>query len=497
MSELTLVVDSGTSATKAAVVDERLRVVSSARERTPVATPERGHRQIDMTELASCTFRVTRAALAKVDRNHVAGIAVTGQGDGAWLLNGAGEPAGPAILWNDARSAEVFVRMQQAGEIDRIRRTTHGSVHPGSLPVIARYLSEYHPKLLASVHAQLNCKDWIRFQFTGFLETDPTDACRSYWDARTERRDLSLMDSLGDLPAAAMLPLSMPGNTRPLTAEAARALGLPAGIPVGTGAMDVASTGYAFCGTRTEQPWAIVGTTSFVGVARRSTRAEAGNLVAYGIPGLVINSLAPMVGTPLLEWLRDFVNAGGQSWEQFEARAAEAGKRGGAVPTALPYFSPSGERAPFADAYARGSVHGLTHETSSAEFAYAVYASIAQTLQECAEDLDIAGTIRIAGGGAASNLLCQLLADFSGHVVERPQVSDEAAILGEASRLLGRTDPAWQSEGTELASATFEPSAIPTRPPVELSDLRRLRAAERPLWPLFRNERPASERSSS
>src|SRR5690606_16614178 len=114
----------------------------------------------------------------------------------------------------------------------------------------------------------------------------------------------------------------------------------------------------------------------------------SGNFMAYGVPGYFLNSLAPMVGTPLLEWVRRFLNCESLDWKAFEARMTASGGPQG-LPLTLPYFSPSGERAPFTDPHARGSIHGLTVDTEPEQFARSVYAGVAGSIAECCTELDI------------------------------------------------------------------------------------------------------------
>lgn len=489
MSELIVAVDAGTTSMKASVIDSGFRVVATAEEPTCVRSPRPGHREIDMRELGESMFRVLGNVIAQVEPRRIIGLALTGQGDGAWLLDENAEPVGPAILWNDARSADDFVAMRDAGEIERIKRSSRGSVHPGSLPVIARHLSREDPGLLSRVRYQLNCKDWIRYLLTDVLETEASDACRSYLDTSDGTWHAEIFGDLGDLPQSTTVPLSAADATRPLSDRAARRLGLPAGLPIGVGAMDVAAVGYAFCGDEPERAWAIVGTTSFVGVVREEVVADQGNWMSYGSPGLFVNSLAPMIGTPLLEWARHFLGCDGLSWEEFERFAAEGGSTTGGRPLTLPYLAPSGERAPFVEPFARGSIHGMTYDSTTADVAWSVYTGIALTIAECIGVLRVDGAISVAGGGGASDLLCQLIADYSGVAVERPVLSAEAGMIGAVRRLrasIGLDSPHLNAHG---AFTRFEPSLGEGARLSALDTLRRVRDAEASTWKLLAQQR--------
>lgn len=477
-----LALDAGTTSIKAAVIDAEFRVVSISECQTQVLSPAQGLRELDMDVFGEQVFDRLADAMDGVDPSTIAGIAITGQGDGAWLLDVDERPLGNAILWNDARSAEVLVRMREAGEVDRIRSTTHGSVHPGSLCVIARYLKENDPQRLSRVHHHLHCKDWVRFLLTGALEAEASDACRSYLDTSSRQWDSELMNDLGDLAPETTLPVADAGETRPLRSAAAARLGLPDGLPVGVGLMDVAATGYAFCKDQPNQSWAIVGTTSFVGVVRSELNASVGNWMAYGCDGLMLNSLAPMTGTPLLEWAKRILGHEQQDWECF-AKFAREGAVDGVRPLMLPYLAPSGERAPFADPFARGSLHGLTYDTTPANFAWSVFAGVALSIAECIDDLRVEDAVQIAGGGSSSDLLCQLVSDFSGRVLQRSAMSAEAGLVGAVRKL--NTSLGVDSKPSTSNTVLFRPSIASIERLDSLSELRAARDSERVTWQMM------------
>ena len=490
MSELILAIDVGTTSIKAAVIDRGYRVVSAAQEPTFVQSPRPGHREIDMHQLGQSMGRVLQAALSPVEGTAIAGISVTGQGDGAWLLDRHAEPVGPAILWNDARAAGTYATMRECGDIARIQRTTRGSVHPGSLPVIARHLRSHDPELLDQVHHQLNCKDWIRYLLTDQLETEASDACRSYLDTADGVWHPDIFTDLGDLPQKTTLPLATAEETRPLSTTAAAQLGLPSGIPVGVGVMDVAAVGYAFCADQIERAWAVVGTTSFVGVVRDDLHPITGNWMSYGTPGLFVNSLAPMIGTPLLEWARAFLGHSNQSWSEFEEFALTADAPTHSAPLTLPYLAPSGERAPFVDPSARGSIHGLSYSSTPADVARSLYTGLALSIAECIAELNVAGPIGIAGGGSASDLLCQLIADHSGSTVERPSMSAAAGMIGATRRLRHALQIDTSDLMTSCDVTRFRPQLSASDRNDSLTTLRRIRDAETSIWELLAEQSP-------
>jgi len=108
--------------------------------------------------------------------------------------------------------------------------------------------------------------------------------------------------------------------------------------------------------------------------------------------------------------------------------------------TVLPFFSPSGERAPFIEPAARGQLSGLTSNTTRADVVRAVCEGVAYAARHCLEAAGLTGTVAICGGGAESTAWRRILADILGRplrVARRPEVGARGAVIA-ALRAQGR-----------------------------------------------------------
>ena len=116
-------IDVGTSATKALVMDGQGKVLATATGPHDVLTPRPGWSQQDPGQWWQATCQAVRAACrkAKVRPEAVKGIGLSGQMHGLVMLDGAGRPIRPAIIWNDQRTA------QQAREVEQAARGGPGS----------------------------------------------------------------------------------------------------------------------------------------------------------------------------------------------------------------------------------------------------------------------------------------------------------------------------------------------------------------------------------
>ena len=73
------------------------------------STAAGGHVEQDMSRTWNDTVAALRGLVAAVPdlTSRLAAVAVTGQGDGTWLIDAEGEPVAPGWLWLDARAAQI------------------------------------------------------------------------------------------------------------------------------------------------------------------------------------------------------------------------------------------------------------------------------------------------------------------------------------------------------------------------------------------------------
>ena len=68
---------------------------------------------------------------ASITPEKIRAVAVTGQGDGSWLVDGDGKPVGPAILWTDGRAGDLVDRWNSDGTISEAFGLTGGGPYAG------------------------------------------------------------------------------------------------------------------------------------------------------------------------------------------------------------------------------------------------------------------------------------------------------------------------------------------------------------------------------
>lgn len=449
-------VDAGTTVIKAVVFDSTGRELAVTRRDTQVQHPRREWAEQDMTEVWDAVVATVREATERVP-NPVRLLAVTAQGDGAWLVGGDHQPLRPAILWNDGRAADIVRGWRDDGVLERAYRT-NGSLTNAGLPnSILRALGDLDPA------TALTCGGWLFLKLTGVLGIEKSEASAPWLDIRAGAYDTALTDLYGIDPA--VLPPLLTEQVHPLTATE---LGLPAGTPVVLAPYDIVTTALGTGATSAGKATCILGTTlctEMLVEAPDTSGEPSGLTLDFGVPGLLMRSFPTLAGTGVLDWLVDLLGLTDHTALTELAAQAPPGADGLRV---LPYLSPAGERAPFLDPAASGLVTGLLFGHGRTHLARAVLEGLAHVIRDCLEAAPGRPVeLALCGGGAASALWCQLIADITGV----PTVSTEDTQVGAKGALVfALTALGDYPDLTAAAAALVRPAARFT-PDAEVRDL--------------------------
>src|ERR1044071_6066096 len=131
-------VDVGTTVTKAVAFDDHGRQVAEASRPTRLVRPGPGRFEHDTDEIVASVNEVIRELSGEAEL-----VAVTGQGDGLWLVDDSGHPVRPAISWLDARSSSILGEWTESGVAEQVFRRSGNRMFPGaSGPLLAAVLAE-------------------------------------------------------------------------------------------------------------------------------------------------------------------------------------------------------------------------------------------------------------------------------------------------------------------------------------------------------------------
>ncbi|MER6171997.1 FGGY-family carbohydrate kinase [Streptosporangium sp. NPDC001681] len=479
-------IDAGTTVIKAVGYDEAGAEVAVARHETGVSRPAPGHAEQDMDVVWDAVARTVRDVASRLP-GPVGFVAVTAQGDGVWLVDGSGEPTGPAILWNDARAADLVDAWTRSGVAERAFRLNGSSSASGLPHAILAWLKEHAPERLDRSAAVLSCGGWIFSRMTGEIAVDESDASAPFMDLRARAYSRELLDLFGLEWAARLLPEVRDDAHRVagLSRDAGDALGLPAGTPVVMAPYDIVSTAIGAGAVDHGQACSILGTTLCT-----ETIVEEPDLggdavgITIAAPGGYLRAFPTFAGVEIVQWACRLLGLPGPAALGELAAMSPPGAGGLAF---LPYLSPAGERAPFSAPLARGSFLGLTFEHGPEHVARAVLEGLTLVVRDCLAASGAAPMeLRVCGGGSASDLWLRLIADVTGVPVFR---SADAEVGARGAFLVGMVAT---GAAPDVATATkrfvrlgdaFHPQPGPYSRAYE--DFLALRATTAGTWPLL------------
>ncbi|MCP5099259.1 MAG: xylulokinase [Chloroflexi bacterium] len=411
-------IDSSTTATKALLMREDGEVVAVASSEYTYETPHPLWSEQHPDLWWDATAESIHAALAKagVDGADVRGVGLTGQMHGLVLLDKDGEVLRPAILWNDQRTGAECDEIRGAVGKKRLVQITGNDALTGFTSPKVLWVKNNEPEIFARVAQILLPKDYVRYKLTGEYAMDKAGgAGTAMFDIRQRNWSSEVVKAMGVDPA--WLPQTFEGTavTGAITRAAAAATGLKVGTPVMGGGGDQAA-GAVGTGAVVEGVVSLsLGTSGVVfAAADQPIVEEDGRLHAFchAVPDKwhLMGVMLSAAGS--LRWYRDTI-APGVSFDNLvnPAQDIPVGSNGLIY---LPYLT--GERTPYPDPLARGSLVGLTVRHTQAHMTRAVLEGVSFGLRDSFELMKRAGLgdvtqVRISGGGTKSLLWQQILAD--------------------------------------------------------------------------------------
>jgi xylulokinase len=448
-------IDIGTGGTRALIIDQTGRVVSSAtEEHEPFASPQIGWAEQKPDDWWRAAGVAVRKALgnANLSGEQIACVGFSGQMHGAVMLDETDEVVRPALIWCDVRTEKQCNDFTAKVGAERLIQLTCNPALPNFTLTKFLWVRENEPKNWRRVRSVMLPKDYVRFRLTGDRAIDMADASGTLMLDVTNRRwskeilqaaeiDESLLPKLYESPDVC-------GN---VSAAGAKATGLKEGTPVVAGAGDQAA---GATGMGIVTPGAVSATIGTSGVVFAATDRPAldakGRLhtFCHAVPGRWHVMGVTQAAGLSLRWFRDRFGAGSDDGrDPYERLTAEAMK----VPVGsdgllwAPYLM--GERTPHLDPNARGALIGFTASHARGHVVRSILEGVAFSLKDSftlfAEMKVPVTRIRLGGGGARSPLWRQIQADVYGHEIEIVE-AEEGAAYG-AAILAGVGAKMWNS----------------------------------------------------
>ena len=439
MKQYVLALDQGTTSSRAVLFDHDQQIVGICQQEYPQIYPQAGWVEHDPLEIWSSQYSVMMEAIAKynVEPEEIAAIGITNQRETTVVWNKTtGRPICNAIVWQCRRTAEYCDSLSKQGLVDTIRQKTGMVIDPYFSGTKIRWILENIPgaRALAENGELLfgTVETWLIWKLSGGKAhvTDYSNASRTMlFNINTLQWDEEILHLL-DIPAS-MLPKAVPssgiyGHT------AAQFFGAPIPIAGAAGDQQAALFGQACFDPGDSK--CTYGTGAFLLMNTGETPIFSRNglvtTIAWGLNGKVNYALegSIFVAGAAIQWLRDqlrFIESAVDS----EYMAQKVSDTNGCY--VVPAFTGLG--APHWDAYARGSILGLTRGVNKYHIIRATLDSIVyqtnDVLSAMASDSGIAlSALKVDGGASANNYLMQTQADISDAPVLRPACVETTAM---------------------------------------------------------------------
>ncbi len=443
MSHIVMALDQGTTSSRTILFDENGKVVAEANVALECHFPQSGWVEQVPEEIWNSQRRTIKAALeqAKLTMKDISAVGITNQREStiAWNRD-TGEALGPAINWQCRRTTYFCEELKAEGFDSLLRKRTGLLTDPYFSGTKMRWILDNVSQARELANQGKLCfgtvDSWLIWKLTGgrVHATEISNASRTLvfnieaceWDAEILKRFGIMREALPEVkPSCGVIATVNPelfGGEAPIAGVAgdqqAALFGQACFEPgmakntYGTGCFMISNTGsepvFSKHGLLTTIAWQI--------------GSEPNCEVTYALEGSVF------IAGALIQWLRDGLQLFEHASET-QAMAESVPDSGGVF--VVPAFVGLG--APHWDPYARGTIVGLTRDTNRNHIVRASLEAVAyqsaEVLSSIAKDTgkDIK-ELRIDGGAAANDFLCQFQADLLGLIVRRPQILETTAM---------------------------------------------------------------------
>lgn len=455
MQKYIMALDQGTTSSRAIIFNHAGQIVSCAQKEFAQIYPHNGWVEHNPLEIWGTQLAVANEVMAQagITPNQVQAIGITNQRETTivWDKN-TGKPVYNAIVWQCRRTAPMCDKLRQDGYEKIIKEKTGLLIDAYfSATKIKWILDNVEGAREKAQRGELyfgNVDSWLIWKLTGgrLHITDYSNASRTMlFNIHTLKWDKELL-KIFDIPES-MLPEVKDSSSI-----------------YGTTAKEVFGSSIVISGDAGDQQSALFGQTCFnqgmvkntygtgcfilMNTGEKTVESKSGLLstIAWGINGKINYALegSIFIGGAVIQWIRDEMRMLKNSAES--ERYAEAVKDSNGV-YIVPAFTGLG--APNWDAYARGTVMGLTRGTKKEHFIRAALESIAyQSMDVIAAMEKDSGiklmNLKVDGGASANNFLMKFQSDILNANVYRPKVIETTA-LG-AAYLAGLAVKYWEDE---------------------------------------------------
>ncbi len=439
MQEYLLAFDVGTTSCKACLFDTELKLIASAVSGYETAHPYPGWAEHQCSDWLDAIIRNMKELLdvSQIDPKAVIAIGLDTLGSTLVPVDGEGNALGSGLIWMDRRSSRECSMIDSIIGDDLLRINGNHN-DPSNIAPKILWMKANKPEIYKRTSSFLHANGYIAQFLTGLPSMDITeggltqlfDIQRGCWS-----RELTSDCGIDQEKLPEIVPCHRPLGR--LTSRAAKLLGLPSGIPVMPGAMDMVSAALGSGVVSEGDTYVSAGTVTAVGVCRKTPIPHKDlHLYHHIIPDTWISAAGVDYGGAGFRWFQKLLEI--RSFGEIDRMISEA-DRGSEPLIFLPYMV--GQRAPLWNSQTRGVLLGLHPSTTEVELFRAFMEGNALGVRRI---LDIIGStgvtpgmMKLTGGCSNSEPWIRIFADVSSLPITIPGEMDVASLGGAISAAIG------------------------------------------------------------
>lgn len=438
MAQYVMALDAGTTSCRCILFNKSGEICSVAQKEFAQYFPQPGWVEHDAEEIWQTQYWTICEAMrnAGVNSRDIAAIGITNQRETTVVWDReSGRPISRAIVWQDRRTAEYCDSLRAKGLADVYRKKTGLTIDPYFSGTKLRWILEnVQGAREAAASGQLafgTIETWLIWKLTGGKAhvTDYSNASRTMlfnineltWDQEI-LRELDAPETILPKPVASS---GYMGETAPGLFTS------PIKITGAAGDQQAALFGQACFDPGSVKNTYGTGCFLLANIGGKPKFSNCGlvTTIAWGVDGKVDYALegSVFVAGSAVQWLRDQLEIVEKAADTERLASEVADSNGCYVVPAL-----TGLGAPYWDAYARGTIVGLTRGTNKRHIVRATLESIAYQVNDLltamSKDAGTIATLKVDGGASANNLLMQMQSDVSQVRVVRPSCVETTAL---------------------------------------------------------------------
>ena len=467
-----LAYDLGTTGNKSCLyrISDKIELIDAYLVEYPLFTTDDGgaEQKADDWWNAVCSSTQEIIKRTSVKPSQIKGITFSSQMQGSVVVDKEGKALRNPMTYMDQRSTAQIAKDRYHGfpRIDNWNALIGlkslyitGGLAATPKDPLWKYLwvKDNEPEVFKKVYKWLDVKDYLTLQCTGKYSMT-YDSAHLTWVYNTRKGKLGWSKSLcktfdvnmEHLPAVIKSTDIIGG----LTQQAADRMGLIPGIPVFGGGGDTFLTAVGSGALDLYDTHIYVGTSGWVAANIDRRTVDIANFVASilgAIPGEYVYTAEQETSGICLQWVRDhlaldeigmYLDAQHivdktkeyDSLYEFLNEIVEQTPPGAGGLIFTPWLH--GNRSPREDANARGMFFNLSLSTGKRQMIRAVLEGVAfhkrWMLEAIEKKIPYQKSIRFVGGGAKSDVWCQIMADITGRNIEVPKNPQNAGTNGAA-----------------------------------------------------------------